>query len=331
MTAKVLAVLTGSAVVLTMASSAGGVSLRDRVNTSSRVTGLGVHGNHAAFALESSCDLFSWRLGAGASRAFEAATDCDSPFAFGDVGVTASEIVWSEVAEHNHLYPSIKATPLARPGPWRTTYSAIDEDIGALAAAAETIAFSTQAGPYVGGPDATLRVGSTKRVAPIARAAGWMDRIAVDRGLVALGYRDGRVRIYGASGRPLRSYSAGTATNGLALSRGDIFTLARGRLSVRSLGGRIQVSRPVHGSRVELLDARAGVVVYRSGTTLRIVRLGDGRDVSLRVPATPREYLHAAFADRGLVVAYRAAGSQSNGVVELMGWSRLEQLLAKGR
>jgi hypothetical protein len=53
--------------------------------------------------------------------------------------------------------------------------------------------------------------------------------------------------------------------------------------------------------------------------------------VAIRTPRTPVEYLHAAFGERGLVVAHLAEPSRpGGGVVRLVTKPVLERLLAHG-
>ena len=113
---------------------------RDRVTTESPVVALGVREAVAAYSLEASCDLYAWTVATSRVKAFEAGGDCSSALTFADVAVTARDIIWSELEEHNSLYASVKTTPRAIPGRWRSVYSEIDHDIGALAAGDSTIA-----------------------------------------------------------------------------------------------------------------------------------------------------------------------------------------------
>ena len=101
----------------------------------------------------------------------------------------------------------------------------------------------------------------------------------------------------------------------------------------KGLGAKVRTSHPVRGggTRVELLDVRNGLAVYRSGQALRVLRLVDGRDVSMHVPRTPAHYLHAGFGDAGLVAAHVAESSKRarQGVLTLIRWPTLDRLLAR--
>jgi len=304
------------------------------VRTSSPVIGLGVDGSLAGYT-EGCGELHAWSPATGRiTRIRKEVVDCSGTGSYGDVAIASDEVVWAALEEHNHLYLGVHVARVTNPTRVRTLYDVIDEDVGALAAEGSVVAFSTQGGVGYSGPRATLWAGTTSRVSALARAAGWMDRVAVEGDLVALGYRDGRVRLFQASGTRIRALPAGIAVNGLVLDRGRLLALAGGRVSVRTPGGRIVLSRRIRGTgaRAELMDAEDGLVVYRVGSTLRLLRLADGRDVLIQTPKTPVEYLHAGFGASGLVVAHLAAPSRParGGVVRLLHRRELDQLLARG-
>ena len=297
--------------------------------------GLGVEGGLVGFA--AGCgELYAWSPATGHSkRVPREVTDCSSTGSYGDVAVAADSVVWVSVEEHNHLYLGVHVVRAPNPAVVSSLYDAIDEDMGDLAAAGAVVAFSTQGGSYaVSGPRATLWAGTTSRVAQLTTASGWMDRVAVEGEVVALGYRDGRVRLFRTRGARILSLGTGTAGGGLDLDGGRLVTLAKGRVAVRTLSGSVLLSRLVRtgGGRTELLDARDGLVVYRSGSRLRLLRLADARDVVVRTPRTPVEHLHAAFGDVGLVVAHLAVSSRLDrgGVVRLLTKPDLDRMLARG-
>jgi len=308
-------------------------SSRGEVRTASPVEALGVGGSLAAYSLQTSCKLHSWSLATGRLASFDVATDCSSSPSFAHVAIVSDAVVWSELEEHNHLYLEVEVARTANPSRAKSLYDAIDEDLGALAAEGDAVAFSTQGGFYDSGPRATLWVGTTTRVSALQKAVGWMDRVAVEGDVVALGYRDGRVRLFRTSGKRILALREGTAVAGLALEHGRLLTLARARVSVRTLAGKTVLARPIRGpsAQAELLDARNGLVAYRVGTRLRVLRLTDTRDVLIQTPRTPIEYLHAGFGESGLVVAHLAESGRParGGIVRLVDNRELDRLLAQ--
>ena len=86
--------------------------------------------------------------------------------------------------------------------------------------------------------------------------------------------------------------------------------------------GRIILVRPLQrpGRNVVLLDVQAGLVVYKAGRELRLLRLSDGRET--RVPATAADpnTLYSRFGTPGLVVSH-------DRVVQVIPAARLAELL----
>lgn len=166
------------------------------VRTPFPVDGLGVEGGLVGFA--AGCgELYTWSPATGHSeRVPREVTDCSSTGSYGDVAVAANKVVWVSLEEHNHLYLGVHVVRASNPAVVSSLYDAIDEDVGDLAAQGDVVAFSTQGGSYLSGPRATLWAGTTSRAAQFTTASGWMDRVAVEGDVVALGYRDGRVRLF---------------------------------------------------------------------------------------------------------------------------------------
>lgn len=126
-------------------------------------------------------------------------------------------------------------------------------------------------------------------------------------------------------GRPSRV--ATPPARGVDLDAGRLVALKERVVSIRNLKtGKTILSRPIRRARkeVELLDSRAGLIAYRSGKQLRLLRLSDGRDARIPAPGADRDSLHARFGTPGLVVAFP-------GIVKVITWSQLKELLAAAR
>lgn len=294
------------------------------VRTSSPVTTLAAGGSTVAYALGCG-ELRVWSLEAMRVTPITAeVVDCGVGARYAHVAVARNAIIWSALEEHNHIYAGIHVSRGSRPGKASTLYDSVDEDIGALDADGGVVAFSTQGGGYYGGARAALWVGGTSRVLAIRKVIGWMDHVAVEGDLVAVGYRNGRVEVFRTNGTLVRVFPKRTAIGGVVIDRGRLVALDARLVQIRSVGtGAALLSRPVRpaGVATALLDARNGLVAYRSGGELRLLRLRDGRDVRIPAPNAVPSSLHARFAAWGLVVAYP-------GVVKLVVWSSLERILA---
>lgn len=255
--------------------------------------------------------------------------DCDSEFSrYGDVAVAGERAVWSETFESNHVLAFVyaaAASPAGRPTQIKQRdwgNSTYDAYVGSLAADGAVVAFSTQAGAYTGGADASLWVGNTRSVRIVRHVTGWMDDVAVGGQLVAVGYRDGRVEVFRANGERVRSFPPGTAPGGIELDGGRLVTLGVDTVSVRTLdSGKTvqsrQLVRPGKGARLE--DAHAGLIVYQVRQQLRLLRFSDGHDVALPAPRAPSWTLHARFGGKGLVITYPH-------VVKQLPWTTLRGL-----
>jgi hypothetical protein len=280
-----------------------------------------------AAADDSSHRLLVWSIGRRVTRmtASEAEPDEDSG-SYGDIAVTElGEVLWSVGVQHNSQYGDVYVGRASQPNTAEALYSAVDEDLPvSLDADGEVVAFSTQP-PFTMGRT-LLWVGNTRGVVPIHKAFGAIDDVAVQGGLVAKAYRDGRVEVFRASGRRARYFPAGTATRGIELDSGQLIAVTETTVAVRS----IETGETVFSRRLRrpgsLLDSGAGLVAYRADSGVRLLRVFDGRDV--RVPGTraPKkcrqcETVHARFVTGGLVVSH-------DRVVELRTTNALERLLA---
>ena len=300
-----------------------------QVRTSLPVSALGVDGSTVGYALAKCGELRVWSIPTGGvTRVPGPKAYCDSAgVPYERVAVADDRVVWSALYETNHLFAEVYVARTVLPRAPSRLYSSDEEGgIGALAADGDVVAFSTQTGgEYGAGYAATLWVGDTRRPRPVRRARGWMGSLDVENDLVAVGYRDdGRVEVFSAKGKSLRSFRSGTADRGLALTGRQLVGLTGRVVTARSITtGRIirarEIARP--NADVELLDARAELVAYRSASQLRLLRLTDGRDIRIAAPAGSPASIHARFGKPGLVVAYP-------GIVKLFTWVELERLLA---
>lgn len=298
-----------------------------RIQARGPVQALAVGGSTVAFEMETPDAYGVWSLADGHVRLVRPGRGDEAQEDAGLAVLSGGVVVWGTVSETNHYTLGISFARAAAPNVVRELfYSPYDSYLGSMAADGATLAFSTQSGEYYGGAHARLYVGNTRRVTVVRNVTGWMDHVAVEGARIGVGYRNGRVDVLGLTGRLSLVLPAGTAPRGIALDGGRLVALSERNASLRRLsdGRPIRVhalQRP--GKNVTLQDAQRGLIVYRAGQELRLVRLSDGRERVLAKSGTP-ETLHAQFSPVGLVISH-------DRVVELIPVAELVSLLNAGR
>ena len=115
---------------------------------------------------------------------------------------------------------------------------------------------------------------------------------------------------------------------GGALLRGSrIASIANHRFVLSSLHGKALRSRPVVGDAT-LMDATADLVVYSVGIRLHLLRLRDGRDVTLRFKGQ-FGYASAKLSRGGLFYAYNVHGSSKPGRAGFVSAAGVQALLRR--
>ena len=293
---------------LHVAGASGGAP--SRVIAMGSVHDLAVEGSTVAYGMRSPDAYGVWSISGGLVKYISPQRHLDPEAVAEGTGLAVLRggvVAWGTHGETNHSTLDISFARVAAPKVLKTLFSGTDDFLGSMAADGVTLAFSTQSGPYVGGIDARLYVGSTRRVTEVRHVTGWMDDVAVEGGLVAVGYRNGRVEVLRLTGNSVVAFPVGTAPRGIELDGGRLVALTERDVSLRSLSnGRIILVRPLQrpGRNVVLLDVQAGLVVYKAGRELRLLRLSDGRET--RVPATAADpnTLYSRFGTPGLVVSH---------------------------
>jgi Tol biopolymer transport system component len=132
--------------------------------------------------------------------------------------------------------------------------------------------------------------------------------LAVDQDQILLATSKNSIDIVSADGTLVASLAVPNAEDVL-LRSGRIFTLdGRGNLTERGLDGQPVVIRSLPGgSQLEDADPADGLVVYTLHSRQHLLRLADGRDVTLHLPG---QYLSACanFSAGGIDYAYNAFG-----------------------
>jgi hypothetical protein len=107
--------------------------------------------------------------------------------------------------------------------------------------------------------------------------------VAVNGGRIAVQQSNGSVLLYSSTGALLNTISVTAgASAGTALSGTQLVTLGNGTLDVYdTASGTLTKSIPITAPKPTLRGASGGIAVYVSGTALHLVRLSDGKDVTI--------------------------------------------------
>lgn len=170
----------------------------------------------------------------------------------------------------------------------------------------------------------------------IGRGASFVGAVALDRGRFLVVPPRGRVAIVTAnSGRvtelPIQSSAVAQAdldgTNLVVLQKKSSGPVLEARdASNGALRRTWPLSRvQIKNNSVRLEDAQFGIVVYRIGTTLHVLRLTDGKSHIIPIPADQGP-VHARLENAGLTYSFRLPGAVPRGRIEFV---PLAQLLAR--
>ncbi len=151
---------------------------------------------------------------------------------------------------------------------------------------------------------------------------------AADSGRLAIARKDGTVALYSRTGRLLRAVVP-TSVKEVALEGGDLAVLTQSStVEVYSAAtGQRRATWPVRAGAAQL-DIAAGRGVYAVARTVHLLRLADGKDVSL--PAAPRAVEGLEIEPPGIVYAYNTIkGSREIGNLAFVPMARATTLLGR--
>lgn len=173
----------------------------------------------------------------------------------------------------------------------------------------------------------------------IGSGAGFVNAVALDSGRFLTLPPRGNVSIVSArDGRVTTLPIRASAVRQADLDRHDVVILRRKArqtvvLDVRDAStGALRHTWPISHApippgTVELEDVHAGVAVYRLGTSIRLLRLTDGKTHTIAIPSNQGP-VHARLEDPGLVYSFTTPGRKPHGRIEFV---PLAHLLAQLR
>jgi hypothetical protein len=271
---------------------------------------------------------------------FAAARGCDPDIEFDSLTLAGSRVVWVDFNTGNHAYcqgpftatlSSPKAKNLGRcpdEPDNQDLYWDFDGDGSLLVARSYTLCEANCAPDYsrIYDDSPTLyRLGaSAKKLADLNDDTKLLD-VAGSR--ILLLERPGTLVLYSAAGDRGLAITAGAGTGGF--SGGDVVGVKeRTKLTVYDgKTGSVKTTRTLLGL-AKFRDAEGGLVAYVSstvfGTSLRVLRLADGRD---RVVAKLKGFVDLDLEPSGLFYAWNASKGEKPGRVTFVPIAQIQKLL----
>jgi Tol biopolymer transport system component len=292
---------------------------------------LAADGTRAAMAL--GCSLDAWDPGTG--RLDRAATSCieDSTVEPAVAGKVTAWIL--DEAEGNDLDQSTLFVKQAGAQP---TEEAVAEHLQGeflanLFGDGSLLVFNTWRGTWSDRTEEQLwRLEGSQKT--LVRSGDDAEVVAVDDvGIVTL-RADGRLTLLSADGKTLRTLSLGPGIQDVQLDGAELVVLRRARLEIYDLrSGRLARRRPTQlgiSGNVRLEDVDQGIAVYVAGLAVHVLRLSDGRDVTLRLKDEGSE-AHAQLEPAGLFYAYNQAWTTKPGRLGFVPLRAIERLFRQTR
>jgi hypothetical protein len=315
-----LAVVPALAALLLALPAAGGVPVVKVKNTRGWIESIDMDGARVAYDVKSTgCNrLFVWNVKTGGAarvsgRRTCAADSTSTGSGVPEIAVAGKQIAWivnlgGNTESDDYLFtatlPGPKEKRLAQAirtgdvggklvGGW----------IGGLVGDGDLLAVATwrtdQSGAVASA--ALRRIGPAKLTAlatglPVIRPA------SAGGGRIAVARVDGTVALYAADGTVLRTIVPSSVKE-VALQGGDLAVLTNtGTVELYSAStGYRRATWPVAGGAARL-DIAFGIAVYAVDRTVHVLRLADGKDVSL--PPAPRAIAGLEIEAPGIVYAY---------------------------
>jgi hypothetical protein len=154
--------------------------------------------------------------------------------------------------------------------------------------------------------------------------------VAADRILTV---RRSEARVLRADGTAIAQIRLPSPIDGAAFAGTNLVTLKGFQVDERDLQGReLHIWRlsPGRGARPQLQDVRNGVAAIAVGSSLRLLRLSDGKEIQVEF-TNPGPPLYAAFGTSGLVYAYNAPNARRPGFVAVIDAREVASAFARAR
>jgi Tol biopolymer transport system component len=247
-----------------------------------------------------------------------------------------SRLAWSNQGEvHGSAWTDIFVADLGRRRPFHVVHMDEPHYVGNLHASDSLVIYNSWTRGRAESEAITLWRVSGRRKTVIARGAYTAPpATAVDAGRIALIQSNRSVMLLGADGRRLDRFFVSTQSVRDALLRGSrLFLLARRTIDTYDIRRHRKLqTRPLQlgvSGYARLVGVRNGVLVYIAGIAIHIVRLSDGRDLTLNIPSQGGAAV-AALTTRGLFAGYELTYShEPDNILEFIPFSRLRLAFKK--
>jgi hypothetical protein len=268
---------------------------------------------------------------------FTGASGCAPDIEFDSLTLAGSRVAWVDFNTGNHAYcDGVFTATLAAPKATNLGVCDGDQDLywdfagdGALLVARSYTLCEANCAPdysriYDASPKLYLLGASAKKLADLKDDT---KLLAVAGSRILLLERPGTLVVYSASGDRGLAVKAGAGTGGF--SGGDLVGVKeRTKLTVYDgKTGSVKTTRTLLGL-AKFRDAEGGLVAYVSstvfGTSLRVLRIADGRD---RVVAKLKGFVDLDLEPSGLFYAWNAAKGDKPGRVTFVPMAKIEKAL----
>ena len=254
-----------------------------------------------------------WNASTGAVDGFPSTTELcpgvtldDRPIAITEIALAGERVLWAE-SEHNaHVYWYVTTATLTRRAR-KEVYSFSSGDsssVRGLRGDGELLVFAVF-DPEVK-PQSRLYRALPRSRAQLRTLPRGVRLVSVNGPLIVVGARKGSLEVLNAGGKLLRTLDVQVADVSRIALDGSLLVVQRGRsIDVYDVHtGRLVNTWAMAKGVLE--DAHAGTAVYVTDTSVRLIRLSDGRDVVLSTPTKGfgEGPLHAQIEAAGLFYSY---------------------------
>jgi Tol biopolymer transport system component len=295
------------------------------LRTSGVVGALSADGGKVALRVGSECPHVEiWERDQETVAKFPVTYDCASSAGAGisEVVLSRGRAAWIQYQESNHLYLDVVTATPQRPSQ-DVVFGATDQDAGHLRASGTLFVFAswTPDGPVGSNTMTTLWRLNGARASRLASGTNVLAPMAVDGDRIVVSRGGGRFEVLKADGRRLRTMKLHDDVRALAYAGDDLVALREDRLDWLTGAGRLRRSWPTAARGARLEGVEAGIAVYVAQRRIHLLRLRDGRRVTLNPPG--RGEVHADLDRTGLFYAYAVGEGRQNGRVAFLAFPKV--------
>jgi hypothetical protein len=285
-----------------------------------------------------SCDrVVVWNTVTRGFNAYRTGVHCgDNPIIefLGEVALAGTRVAWIEAAGGNELDLTVHT---ATPGKKPSLVEFAENDSGATGGSAGgyvgnlygdggLIAYDSWTEDDQGAVTAAaLRILTGAKAKTIRRGRDTLDVVGVDAKRIAIQADKGPATIVSNTGALLKRIALKPGSFAGATFQGKTFVTLRGTALEAYDTGTGKLTKTITvPAKSRLDDVQDGLVVYRVGRQVRVVRLSDGKQVVFAPPTAP---VDAALEGPGLFYAYNLPKGTALGRVQFVPRATLAALL----